>query len=140
MISNASMVSTRIPEPSTMKAWQTVFFGRVQLLSTLLDGARRGGATAIQIDYDETAGVIRAFDDGSLASRPRTLFAVRDGMQKGPEELAELRSDLLRYVAMLTCARRFKVHTPAYAFALNSERFLSDSEILPAKVSSMHYG
>lgn len=124
-----------------MMPWRTVFTGRHELLATLLDGAQRSGASAIDIEYQEAHGILRLTDDGSLPNGPRALSAVRSGMLlSSPKEFTEGRPDLLRYAAMLACANQIKIHTAAHSVTLRPDHFIRDNEVRPARISSVCRG
>lgn len=119
--------------------WHQIFATRHELLATFLDGARRSGATAINIEYQDSSGILRLSDDGDLPGGPRCLGALRDGMLSAPEKLIESRPDLLRYAAAIVCANELTVHTPAYAFSLHSGRFLQGKGVFPITVRAADY-
>lgn len=140
MNSNTSVAVAGAQESLTRMPWRMVFTGLHEMLATLLDGALRGGASAIDIKYQESLGILRLTDDGSLPNGPRALAAVRTAMQSSPAEFVACRPDLLRYAATLACSTQLKVHTAAHAVTLQPERFLRDNEVLPARISSVCAG
>jgi len=127
-------------ESLAMMPWRMVFPGRHELLATLLDGAQRSGASAIDIEYQESLGVLRLRDNGSLPNGPRALSAVRTGMLSTPEEFSANRPDLLRYAAMLACTKRLKIQTAAHSVTIEPEHFIRDGEVRPARISSVLSG
>jgi hypothetical protein len=137
---NTSVATAGALESLTMMPWRGVFAGRHELLATLLDGAQRSGASVVNIEYQESLGILRLSDDGSLPNGPRALAAVRAGMLSSPEAFTANRPDLLRYAAMLACAKQLKVHTAAHAVTLHPERFLRDNEVRPTRISSVRCG
>jgi len=131
---SAALSSEGVPRSGD---WRSLFPTRRELLATLLDGSRHSGATTVDIEYQEQPGILRITDNGSLSVGPKTLGAVRAEIDRDPFIIEEMRHDLLRYAAVLACADRVKVHTPAYSVTLRADPFLTVKEAHPVSIATI---
>lgn len=131
---SAALSSEGVPRSGD---WRDLFPTRRELLATLLDGSRHSGATAVHIEYQELPGILRITDNGSLSVGPKTLGAVRAELDRDPFDISEMRQDLLRYAAVLACADRVKVHTPAYSVTLRADPLLTVKDVHPGRVTTI---
>lgn len=111
-----------------------------ELFATLLDEARQCGASVIDITYDAKTNLVRMHDDGSMAAGPRTLSLLRDTLAAGPVDYACTRSDLHRFLAILSCSRRLTVETAAHSITLSAAPELRIERIKPRHSSPAHRG
>lgn len=111
-----------------------------EIFATLLDEARQGGASIVDINYNAMTGIVNFHDDGSMAAGPKILGILRDTLAAGTVDYTTVRTDLHRYLISLSCSRRLTVKTQSYTVTLTASPEMTIEKVKPSYAGPSHRG